>query len=70
MGSAIGLTGEDLTVDDVWAVAVEGATAELTDGAPAGASDFSPGDPPPHPVSASKMTTTDSRRTGTKRDMT
>ena len=31
MAGAIGLTGEDLTVDDVWAVAVEGATAELTD---------------------------------------
>ncbi|HET9115041.1 MAG TPA: histidine ammonia-lyase [Gaiellaceae bacterium] len=31
--TAIGLTGEDLTVDDVWAVAVEGAGAALTDAA-------------------------------------
>jgi histidine ammonia-lyase len=31
--AAIGLTGEDLTVDDVWAVAVEGSRAELTDDA-------------------------------------
>jgi histidine ammonia-lyase len=30
-GTAIGLTGDDLTVSDVWAVAVEGAGAELTD---------------------------------------
>ena len=29
--TAIGLTGDDLTVDDVWAVAVDGAGAELTD---------------------------------------
>ena len=29
--TAIGLTGDDLTVDDVWAVAVEGTAAELTD---------------------------------------
>ena len=29
--TAIGLTGDDLTVDDVWAVAVEGAGAELSD---------------------------------------
>jgi histidine ammonia-lyase len=29
--TAIGLTGDDLTVDDVWAVAVEGARAELSD---------------------------------------
>jgi histidine ammonia-lyase len=29
--TAIGLTGDDLTVDDVWAVAVDGAAAELTD---------------------------------------
>jgi histidine ammonia-lyase len=32
-GTAIGLTGEDLTVDDVWAVAVEGAGAGLSDAA-------------------------------------
>jgi histidine ammonia-lyase len=32
-GTAIGLTGEDLTVDDVWSVAVEGAGAALTDSA-------------------------------------
>jgi len=31
--AAIGLSGEDLTVDDVWAVAVEGSRAELTDDA-------------------------------------
>ena len=31
--TAIGLTGHDLTVDDVWAVAVEGARAVLTDDA-------------------------------------
>ena len=30
-GTAIGLTGEDLTVDDVWAVAVEGAAAGLSE---------------------------------------
>ncbi len=30
-GTAIGLTGDDLTVDDVWAVAVAGAGAALTD---------------------------------------
>jgi histidine ammonia-lyase len=29
-GTAIGLTGEDLTVEDVWAVAVEGAAAGLS----------------------------------------
>jgi histidine ammonia-lyase len=29
--TAIGLTGDDLTVEDVWAVAVEGAGAELSD---------------------------------------
>jgi histidine ammonia-lyase len=29
--TAIGLTGDDLTVDDVWAVAVEDATVTLTD---------------------------------------
>ena len=29
--AAIGLTGDDLTVDDVWAVAVEGAGATLSD---------------------------------------
>ena len=29
--TAIGLTGDDLTVDDVWAVAVDGAVAELSD---------------------------------------
>jgi histidine ammonia-lyase len=29
--AAIGLTGDDLTVADVWAVAVEGETAELSD---------------------------------------
>jgi histidine ammonia-lyase len=29
--TAIGLTGDDLTVDDVWAVAVEGSRAELLD---------------------------------------
>ena len=29
--TAIGLTGDDLTVDDVWAVAVEGVGAELSD---------------------------------------
>ena len=29
--TAIGLTGDDLTVDDVWAVAVEGTAAELSD---------------------------------------
>ncbi len=29
--TAIGLTGDDLTVDDVWAVAVEGTRAELSD---------------------------------------
>ena len=29
--TAIGLTGDGLTVDDVWAVAVEGVGAELTD---------------------------------------
>jgi histidine ammonia-lyase len=29
--TAIGLTGDDLTLDDVWAVAVEGAATELTD---------------------------------------
>ena len=28
--TAIGLTGDDLTVDDVWAVAVEGTGAELS----------------------------------------
>jgi histidine ammonia-lyase len=32
-GTAIGLTGEDLVVDDVWAIAVEGASAVLSDGA-------------------------------------
>jgi histidine ammonia-lyase len=31
--AAIGLTGEDLMVDDVWAVAVDGGRAELTDDA-------------------------------------
>jgi histidine ammonia-lyase len=31
--AAIGLTGEDLTVDDVWAVAVDGSRAVLTDDA-------------------------------------
>ncbi|HEY4237035.1 MAG TPA: aromatic amino acid lyase, partial [Gaiellaceae bacterium] len=31
--TAIGLTGDDLTVDDVWAVAVDGAAAELADSA-------------------------------------
>jgi histidine ammonia-lyase len=31
--AAIGLTGDDLTVDDVWAVAVEGASATLSDDA-------------------------------------
>ena len=31
-GTAIGLTGEDLTVDDVWAVAVEGAAVALPSG--------------------------------------
>ncbi len=31
--TAIGLTGDDLTVDDVWAVAVDGAGAALTDAA-------------------------------------
>ena len=31
--TAIGLTGDDLTVDDVWAVAVEGAGAALSDAA-------------------------------------
>jgi histidine ammonia-lyase len=31
--AAIGLTGEDLTVDDVWAVAVDGSRAALTDDA-------------------------------------
>jgi histidine ammonia-lyase len=31
--TAIGLTGEDLTVDDVWAVAVDGAGVALTDAA-------------------------------------
>jgi histidine ammonia-lyase len=30
-GTAIGLTGEDLAVDDVWAIAVEGAPAALSD---------------------------------------
>jgi histidine ammonia-lyase len=30
---AIGLTGDDLTVDDVWAIAVDGAAVELTDAA-------------------------------------
>jgi histidine ammonia-lyase len=30
-GTTIGLTGDDLTVDEVWAVAVEGAGAALTD---------------------------------------
>jgi histidine ammonia-lyase len=30
---AIGLTGDDLTVEDVWAVAVDGVAAELTDAA-------------------------------------
>jgi histidine ammonia-lyase len=30
-GTAIGLTGDDLTVDDVWAVAVDGGGAVLTD---------------------------------------
>src|SRR5436853_7581910 len=30
--TAIGLTGNDLTVADVWAVAVEGGAAELGDG--------------------------------------
>ena len=29
--TAIGLTGDDLTVDDVWAVAVDGVAAELSD---------------------------------------
>ncbi|HEY8107294.1 MAG TPA: aromatic amino acid ammonia-lyase, partial [Gaiellaceae bacterium] len=29
--TAIGLTGDDLTVEDVWAVAVEGTSAELSD---------------------------------------
>ena len=29
--TAIGLTGDDLTVDDVWAVAVDGTGAELSD---------------------------------------
>jgi histidine ammonia-lyase len=29
--TAIGLTGDDLTVDDVWAVAVDGTSAELSD---------------------------------------
>jgi histidine ammonia-lyase len=32
-GTAIGLTGEDLTVEDVWSVAVEGAPAGLSDAA-------------------------------------
>ncbi len=32
-GTAIGLTGDDLSVADVWAVAVERAPAELTDAA-------------------------------------
>jgi histidine ammonia-lyase len=32
-GTAIGLTGDDLTVDDVWVVAVEGGGAVLSDGA-------------------------------------
>jgi histidine ammonia-lyase len=32
-GTAIGLTGDDLTVPDVWAVAVEGAEAALSDAA-------------------------------------
>jgi histidine ammonia-lyase len=31
--TAVSLTGDDLTVGDVWAVAVEGATAELSDAA-------------------------------------
>jgi histidine ammonia-lyase len=30
-GTAIGLTGEDLVVDDVWAIAVEGASATLSE---------------------------------------
>ncbi|HZT53669.1 MAG TPA: aromatic amino acid lyase, partial [Gaiellaceae bacterium] len=30
-GTAIGLTGEGLTIDDVWAVAVDGASAVLAD---------------------------------------
>jgi histidine ammonia-lyase len=30
---AIGLTGDDLTIDDVWAIAVDGAAVELTDAA-------------------------------------
>src|SRR5262245_24817392 len=32
-GTAIGLTGEDLAVDDVWAVAVDGASAALSESA-------------------------------------
>jgi len=32
-GTAIGLTGEDLSVDDVWAIAVEGAAATLSEAA-------------------------------------
>jgi histidine ammonia-lyase len=32
-GTAIGLTGEDLVVDDVWAVAVEGGSATLAESA-------------------------------------
>jgi histidine ammonia-lyase len=31
--TAIGLTGDDLAVEDVWAVAVGGASVELTDAA-------------------------------------
>src|SRR5574342_741909 len=33
MARTIGLTGDDLTLDEVWAVAVEGAGAELSGGA-------------------------------------
>ena len=32
-GTAIGLTGEDLAVEDVWAIAVEGAPTALADSA-------------------------------------
>ena len=33
LATAVRLTGDDLTVGDVWAVAVDGATAELSDAA-------------------------------------
>src|SRR5919109_433454 len=33
LATAVRLTGDDLTIDDVWAVAVEGAAAELSDDA-------------------------------------